>query len=71
MEMIFFLFLLIGFFIFTPVALGEMTVSEPTTMLLLGSGLISLAGCGGKKFVKKQICFLASHPPNLIFMDIQ
>ncbi len=32
---------------------GVPTVPEPTSMLLLGSGLIGLAVCGRKKFSKK------------------
>jgi hypothetical protein len=32
---------------------GNTTIPEPTTMLLLGSGLIGLVGYGRKKFLKK------------------
>ena len=34
---------------------GDVQVPEPSTMLLLGSGLIVLVGYGRKKFFKKQI----------------
>jgi hypothetical protein len=53
MRKIFFSFLFIALFISVQVAFGDTNVSEPTTMLLLGSGLIGLAGYGRKKFFKQ------------------
>jgi len=53
MRKIFFSFLLIAFLISIQVAFGDTIVSEPTAMLLLGSGLIGLAGYGRKKFFKQ------------------
>ena len=43
-----------NFYAFTVGMAGSTTsIPEPSTMLLLGSALIGLAGCGRKKFLKK------------------
>jgi hypothetical protein len=42
-----------GSFSVTVTQIGATPVLEPATMLLLGSGLIGLAGYGRKKFFKK------------------